>query len=84
MTKAELERAKRSLCNSFAFSVEAPNQLADFLGYYGMLGCQNLCRQWSTTYRDMITAMQADDLQRLAQKYLSPEQYIVTSLIPQA
>jgi zinc protease len=82
VTDAELNRAKRSLCNGFAFSLESPNQLANFLGYHGLLGCQDLCANWANTYCDRIKRIQASDILNLAQKYLSPKHYVITSLVP--
>ncbi|CAN1210989.1 pitrilysin family protein [Tumidithrix helvetica PCC 7403] len=82
VTDAELDRAKRSLCNNFAFSLESPNQLASFLGYHGLLGCEDLCANWATIYCDLIRRVQPSDIKALAQKYLSPEHYAIASLIP--
>ncbi len=79
---AELQRAKRSLCNSFAFAVESPDRLASFLGYHGLLGCQSLCSDWSYLYASTIEKVQPQDLLTLAQKYLSPEKYAIASLVP--
>ncbi|MDX2255067.1 MAG: pitrilysin family protein [Pseudanabaenaceae cyanobacterium bins.39] len=79
----ELNRAKRSLCNSFIFALESPPQLANFLGYYGLLGCQDLCQNWSSAYCEIISQTQPLDLQHLAQKYLTPDNYVVTRLIPE-
>lgn len=82
VTDAELQRAKRSLCNGFAFAVEYPHQLASFLGYYGLLGCQGLCSDWSELYTDTILKVQPQDLLQLAQKYLSPQKYAIATLLP--
>jgi zinc protease len=81
---AELDRAKRSLRNSFAFALESPHQLANFLGYHGLLGCYDLCANWSNAYSESVSAFSAHDLQQLASKYLSPRQYILSSLAPEA
>ncbi len=83
VTDQELQRAKRSLSNNFAFGLESPNQLASFLGYHGMLGCKDFCINWSTAYVGIVNKLTAAALQSLAQKYLSPDHYIVTSAIPQ-
>jgi predicted Zn-dependent peptidase len=82
VTDAELQRAKRSLCNDFAFAVESPNQLAGFLGYYGLLGCQGLCSDWSRIYTNTIAKVQPQDLLQLAQKYLSTQKYAIATLLP--
>jgi zinc protease len=82
VTDVELQRAKRSLCNSFAFAVESPHQLASFLGYYGLLDCQGLCSDWSELYTNTILKVQPQDLLQLAQKYLSPQKYAIATLLP--
>jgi zinc protease len=82
VTEAELDRARRSLCNNFAFSLESPNQLANFLGFHGLLGCQELCANWATTYCDLIRRVQPSNIQALAQKYLSPQHYAIATLEP--
>jgi predicted Zn-dependent peptidase len=83
VTNSELNRAKRSLCNGFIFSLESPPQLANFLGYHSLLGCQELCQNWSIAYGRIISQTQPLDLQSLAQKYLTPHNYVVTRLIPE-
>jgi zinc protease len=82
VTTSELQRAKRSLCNSFAFAVESPDRLASFLGYHGLLGCQGLCADWPYFYASTIEKVRPQDLLKLAQKYLSPEKYAIASLVP--
>ena len=39
----ELNRAKRLLCNDYAFSTEAPGQIAGLYGYYGTIAHPDLC-----------------------------------------
>lgn len=78
----ELNKAKRSLCNQFTFSLEAPSQVASFLGYYSLMGCENLCSNWSTAYCEIIRQAQPMDLQALVKKYLAPDAYVVTNVIP--
>ena len=78
ISEAELNKAKRSLCNHFIFALESPSQLANFLGYHSLLGCENLCRDWSTAYGDIIQKVQAPDLQALVKKYLAPDNCVVT------
>ncbi|MBD2149403.1 insulinase family protein [Pseudanabaena sp. FACHB-1277] len=81
---SELNKAKRSLNNNFTFALESPSQLASFLGYHGLLGCESLCRDWSTAYCAIVRNTEAEDLQHLAQKYLSTQNYVVTRLIAEA
>jgi zinc protease len=78
ISDAELNRCKRVLCNDYAFSTEAPNQLAGLYGYYHTIA--NL--EVAVTYPDRIASFQAAELQRLAQQYLSPNYYAVTVLKP--
>lgn len=80
----ELNKAKRSLSNNFTFALESPSQLASFLGYHGLLGCESLCRDWSKAYCAIVHNTKAEDLQDLAQKYLSTQNYVVTRLIAEA
>ena len=84
ISDAELNKAKRSLCNHFTFALESPQQLANFLGYYSLLGCKALCTDWSNAYCEIIRKVKSADLQFLVKRYLSPENCIVTCVIPQA
>ena len=81
VSEVELNKAKRSLCNHFTFALESPSQLANFLGYHSLLGCVDLCRDWSTAYGDMIKKVQPKDLQYLAKKYLNPDKCIITGVL---
>ncbi|MEO1559233.1 MAG: insulinase family protein [Cyanobacteria bacterium J06632_19] len=42
ITEQELNRAKRILCNDYAFSTETPNQLAGLYGYYNTIASAEL------------------------------------------
>ncbi len=81
VSEVELNKAKRSLCNHFTFALESPSQLANFLGYHSLLGCEDLCRDWSTAYGDIIKKVQPRDLQYLAKKYLNPDKCIITAVL---
>ncbi len=74
----ELARCKRLLCNEYAFSTETPNQLAGLYGYYNMIAEAEL----AIAYPDQIQSFQAEELQLLAQQYLSPQQYAIAVLKP--
>jgi len=78
ISEAELARCKRLLCNDYAFSTETPGQLAGLYGYYSILAHP----QVATTYPQRLQAMQATDLQRLANRYLSPYHYAATVVRP--
>ena len=78
ISEAELARCKRLLCNDYAFSTETPSQLAGLYGYYSILANPEI----ATTYAQQIQAIQAADLQRLANRYLSPYHYAATVVRP--
>ncbi|WP_250566010.1 M16 family metallopeptidase [Adonisia turfae] len=78
ISEAELSRAKRVLCNDYAFSMETPGQLAGLYGYYGTLAKPEL----SLTYPKHIQAYSAEQLMPLAQQYLSPQSCGTLALIP--
>jgi len=75
---AELQRAKRLICNDYAFSTETPGQLAGLYGYYNTVAHSEQCMAYIPT----IQALQAADLQRLARHYLSTYNYAATVLLP--
>ncbi|MBW4645426.1 MAG: insulinase family protein [Goleter apudmare HA4340-LM2] len=74
----ELVRARRLLCNDYAFSTETPNQLTGLYGYYNTLAQAEL----AVTYPQQIQSFDTQELQKLAQQYLSPQNYAVTVLKP--
>ena len=78
ISAGELARCQRILCNDYAFSTETPNQLAGLYGYYNILGEAEL----AVSYPHQIQSFNADELQQLAQQYLSPYSYAVTVLKP--
>lgn len=78
ISSAELTRCQRLLCNDYAFSTETPNQLAGLYGYYNTLAKAQL----AVSYPQQIQSFDAQQLQQLAQEYLSPYSYAVTVLKP--
>ncbi|MBW4574993.1 MAG: insulinase family protein [Aphanothece sp. CMT-3BRIN-NPC111] len=78
VSEAELARCQRRLCNDYAFSTEAPSQLAGLYGYYNTIATPEV----AVTYPEQIQRFKASDLQQLAQQYLSPHNYAVTVLQP--
>ena len=78
ISPGELARCQRILCNDYAFSTETPNQLAGLYGYYNILGEAEL----AVSYPHQIQSFNTDELQQLAQQYLSPYSYAVTVLKP--
>jgi zinc protease len=67
---AELEEKKRSVVARFALSLESPQTL---LSYAITRKIYNLPEDYWDTYPAKISAVTADDVQRVAHKYLSPE-----------
>jgi zinc protease len=78
--EAELNRAKRLLCNDYAFSTEAPGQIAGLYGYYGTIADPDLC----LTYVPIIQHYGEAQLRQVAQQYLTPLRYVSTILLPDA
>jgi predicted Zn-dependent peptidase len=74
----ELSRCQRLLCNDYAFSIEAPNQLASLYGYYHTIADAKV----ALSYPEQIQSFSVTDLQKLAQRYLSPEYYAITVMEP--
>lgn len=75
---SELARAKRLMCNDYAFSTETPNQLAGLYGYYSTI----MSAELSVNYPREIMSFELPELQKLAQQYLSPHNYAVTVVKP--
>jgi len=78
ISEQELSRAKRLLCNDYAFSTETPNQIAGLYGYYSTIASAEL----SVTYPQKIQSFDVKELQNIAYKYLSPDRYAVTVIKP--
>jgi predicted Zn-dependent peptidase len=78
ITPQELNRIQRFLCHEYAFSTETPNQLSSFYGYYHTIAEAEL----AITYPQQIKSFNSQQLQKLAQKYLSIANYAVTILKP--
>lgn len=75
---AEIASAKRQLINDYIFSTETPSQLASVYGFYNIVATA----ADSALYPQMIHQLQPEQLQAIAQRYLSPEHYAVTILKP--
>ncbi|HZG38684.1 MAG TPA: insulinase family protein, partial [Nodosilinea sp.] len=78
VSDAELARAKRLLCNDYAFSTEAPGQLAGLYGYYGTIAAVDRC----LTYVPTLQGYSQAHLRQLADQYLTPLRYVSTILHP--
>ncbi len=80
ITEAELTRCQRLLCNDYAFSTEAPGQLAGLYGYFATIDqAEN-----AVLYPEIIRQLTISELQSLASQYLSPYYYAVTTLQPES
>lgn len=73
--EVELDRAKRQLCNDFAFSTETPAQLAGLYGYYQTLTDR---ADLGVCYPAQIQRLTAEDLKRVARQYLCRDGCAVT------
>ncbi|PSB04201.1 M16 family metallopeptidase [Merismopedia glauca] len=78
ISPAELSRCQRLLCNDYAFSTEAPNQLASLYGYYHTIADAKV----ALSYPEQIKSFSVMDLQQLAQQYLSPQYYAINVMEP--
>jgi predicted Zn-dependent peptidase len=67
---SELDDSKRALVANFALSLEQPNQL---LAYAVTRKYYNLPKDYWDTYPAKLMAISADDVQRVAKKYLSTD-----------
>ncbi|MBD1859293.1 insulinase family protein [Leptolyngbya sp. FACHB-402] len=78
ISQAELDRAKRLLCNDYAFSIETPGQLAGLYGYYHSLAEITA----AAAYPHLIQSFTVEDLRDLASQYLSPYHYAAIVVTP--
>ncbi len=77
ITEAELDYAKESILNSFVFKFEDPSQTLSRLMTYEYYGYPS---DFIFQYQKGVKAATIEDVQRVAQKYLQPEQ-IVTLVV---
>ena len=78
INEQELARTRRIVCNEFAFSTETPNQLTGLYGYYNTVAQAEL----AVAYPQAIQSFNTTELQQLAKKFLSLDNYAVTILKP--
>ncbi|NJO80878.1 MAG: insulinase family protein [Cyanobacteria bacterium RM1_2_2] len=74
----ELSRYQRTLRNDYAFSSETASQLAGLYGYYSTIAQPEL----AVAYPRVISSYTPDELQHLAEQYLSPLRYAAVVLQP--
>jgi zinc protease len=73
----ELDEAKRAIVASFALSLERPSEL---LGYAIVRKIYGFPADYWDTYPAKIMATTADDIQRVARKYLDPDNLQVVAV----
>ena len=71
---ADLELAKAWLAGSFPLTIETPTQIAGQVASARLLG---QARDHVQTWRQRLAAVTAADVQRVAQKYLHPENALI-------
>ena len=74
----ELQKAQKLLYHDYIFSTESPEQRAGLYGYYQTIATL----ETSLIYPAKIKQITAEDLQLIAQQYLSVEHYAVTIVQP--
>ena len=74
VTAEELEDAKSYLTGSFALGIETNDDIADFLGQVEYLG---LGLDYVDRYPELVRKVTAEDVLRVARKYLQPDKLIV-------
>ena len=74
VTAEELQDAKSYLTGSFALGLETNDDVADFLGQVEYLG---LGLDYVDRYPELIRKVTAEDVLRVARKYLQPDKLIV-------
>jgi len=77
VSPSELEEAKRAIVASFALSLERPTEL---LGYAIVRKIYGFPPDYWDTYPAQIMATTAEDIQRVARKYINPENLQVVAV----
>jgi len=75
--EAELDPARRSVVARFALSLESPQQL---IGYAITRKAYNFPADYWDKYPAQITAITAEDVQRVAKKYINPATMLVVAV----
>lgn len=74
--EAELEQARRYLLGTYAFEIETAAGQASSLGFYSVLSSV----QDSVDYISNVREVTAEDVRRVASKYLDPERAVVVRM----
>jgi len=79
--RRELAKAKKMRTNEYHFNNETTNGLSDSLGlFYTLTGSE----EYERRYLGEIARVTADDVRRVAQKYLDPEKVVTLTLTPKS
>jgi zinc protease len=78
ISETELARAKKQLITSFRYGSESVTEQASGIGTWAMLGDP----EQFFTYPDDVNTVTVDDVQRVAQTYLTPKRRTVGFLTP--
>lgn len=76
----ELDRAKTLIRSHYAFETETCEDQAELIGYYATISGSP---QFALEYLDNIAGVSADDLLRVARRYLDPLRYAIVTIVPQ-
>ncbi len=76
--KAEIEKAVKQARALFAYGLENITNQAFWLGYTEMFADY----AWFQNYLDRLSAISSDDVRKIAEKYLNPEQRVIGLYLP--
>jgi predicted Zn-dependent peptidase len=75
---ADVDAAKQGLLQSYLFETETDSGKADSLGFYDAINSYT----YDTQYVDHFESVTADDVQRIAKKYLDLSKYTLVAFVP--
>ena len=78
VSAAELDSAKAQLASSYLFDTQTVSGKADALGFYDTIDSF----KYDVDYVANFMSVTPDDLQRVALKYLTPDDYSVVTVVP--
>ena len=74
----ELVSAKNMLLSRMIFGMQSNNDIAEFLGYVSTQGTLERFKH----FEEIVNKLTSADLQRVAQQYLSPLDYVTVEILP--
>ncbi|MEL6321644.1 MAG: insulinase family protein, partial [Cyanobacteria bacterium J06626_14] len=74
ITEAELAQAKDSVLNSFVFNFQSPSQVLSRVVTYDFY---DYPEDFIFQYRRAVESTTVEDIQRVAQEYLKPENLVI-------